>query len=103
MRWLAVHSHGPEGVKAGMGVVPSVTQARRGKQKCQKARKCSFALDREGSFRLRAEGQQFRLWKKAGYVKKGKRGSAVPIHSLTGVAHSLTGEEGRPPFTDSQG
>lgn len=86
-----------------MRVIPSVTQAQRGKQKCQKARKYSFALDRKGSFRLRAEGQQFRLWKKARYVKKGKCGSAVPVCSLTGVAHSLTGEEGRPPFTDSQG
>ncbi|CAI9180270.1 unnamed protein product [Rangifer tarandus platyrhynchus] len=27
MRWLAGHSHGPKGVKAGMGAVPSVTQA----------------------------------------------------------------------------
>ena len=36
-------------------------------------------------------------------MKKGKHGSAVPVHSLTGIAHSLTGEEGRLPFTDSQG
>ncbi|KAM7225870.1 hypothetical protein CapIbe_023847 [Capra ibex] len=32
MRWLAVHSHGPKGVKAGMRVIPSVTQAQRGEE-----------------------------------------------------------------------
>lgn len=55
----------PQGSQGWHGSSTKCDSSSTGKQKCQKARKYS-SFPREGSFRLRAEGQQFRLWKKAG-------------------------------------